>query len=91
MFSQRRPGFGRVHRAKIDFHGTRSQPGDTNTGAVEFVFVIGNGKPGPSPVLARSRQIAHGDDDSLNANDAHDVNLGPNGIVTHPPMPPGAD
>jgi hypothetical protein len=70
MLSERRFGLGGPRRAEIDFHSTRGQPGDGDT--VSIKLRGRDREPGTSPILARRRQITHGDENSFDANYAHD-------------------
>src|ERR1700733_9111142 len=71
MLSERRPGFGGLGRAQIDFDSTCGDPGKCDAVAGEFFVVWRDGEPGASPICARSRHITHRDEDSFDANYAH--------------------
>jgi hypothetical protein len=70
MLSERRAGFGGSRRAEIDFHCTRRQPRDGDIISVKLC--ARDCEAGTSPILARRRQITHGDENSFDANYAHD-------------------
>src|SRR5271168_3210590 len=89
MFCQRRIRFGGVHRTEIYFHSTRSHAGDTETWSFELLGR--DGEPGAAPVFARCRQVAHGDDDSFDANDAQGPEPRPEASVTHMRIPAGTN
>ena len=91
MLSQRRLGFGGVHRAEIDFHAARGQPGDSDAAALELVFVVRNAEPGASPVFM-PRAMSRTATSTLSTQSMSTIrNLVAQRIVTHSRMPPGAN
>jgi hypothetical protein len=71
MSGERRFRIGGMRRAEIDFHRTRGHPGDTNAVALEFLSA--EGESGPLPIFLRRREIAHGDENSLDTNYTHSL------------------
>ncbi len=61
--------------AEIDFYCTRGQTSDADAVAIELMFALAMREPCASPAFARGRQVAHGDDDSFDANYAQCCNL----------------
>ncbi len=71
MSGERRFRLGGLGRAEIDFHRTRGHPGDANAFALEFI--PGEGESGALPIFLRRREIAHGDENSFDTNDTHNL------------------
>ena len=61
-----------MNRAEIDFHGSGREPGEVN--AVGLGIGGREAEAGAAPIVAGGGEIAHGDEDSFDANYAHDHN-----------------